>query len=402
MMAAWSLQKTVDAKARTMSASAVSNSKPRARKKLLLVSACILLWAAVVACALELWAVAMLRRGHGILAKHQVDREIRKVAEAFHKDLWAHPWKLYKPHAAVRIDVDGKTYSTTINSFHLRGPEFIRKRGALVIACLGGSTTVNGPTNSETYPAFLEGMLNENSSRPIVVVNAGVSARLSEDYIHQVRILMTNAKPDIVVEYNGANDLCVMLVKKWKDELGPVKRLLARSRFVTYMFEDFLLPDEQQIRDDIRNYTIKHLKQIESLLTSQGVKFAVCSFLQPDVTGAPECWKAFLDHDLRLSWRTGYVTFKSYSRMVDLYNEELRKAFVGSDVRYLPLAESLPLRSDAFIDICHLKPEVIEKKARAIAALLEADGELLGKEKSATDDTGSAEGVSRDGDRRRE
>ena len=348
-------------------------------------TAYVVIWAVVIVCALEFWAAMMLRRGPAILEEHQVKTAIRKVSEAFHTDLWAIPWKVYKPNATVSVVDDGTTYSTTINGIGLRGPELVRTRGARIVVCLGGSTTVNGPSNDATYPALLEGILNESSPRRVVVVNGGVSARLSEDYIHHLRQLMTTAWPDMVVEYNGANDLCVKLIPQWKGRIGLVRRLLAKSRFVSYMFEEQLLPDEKQMRSDIRKYTIAHLKQSAELLTGQGIKFAVCSFLRPELTSESESWKkSYLDHDLRLSWRTGYVTYRSYRRMVDLYNDELRKAFADGEVRYLPLAETLQLRSHEFIDICHLTPVAIEKKARAIAALIAADPQLAASDVSAT------------------
>ena len=55
---------------------------------------------------------------------------------------------------------------------------------------------------------------------------------------------------------------------------------------------------------------------------------------------------------------------------MDIYNEEIKAAFQGSKVTYIPLAESEKFTPEEFVDICHLKSSGIKKKAKALADLL--------------------------------
>jgi hypothetical protein len=57
--------------------------------------------------------------------------------------------------------VGGERFRVEVNSLGFRTHEFAvpKPPGLLRVVCIGGSTTVAGRTNDETYPAHLERML---------------------------------------------------------------------------------------------------------------------------------------------------------------------------------------------------------------------------------------------------
>src|SRR5512139_689953 len=92
--------------------------------------------------------------------------------------LWAVRWQDYQPGAKVDVVVDGERFVVEMNSRGYRTHEFAvpKPDGLVRVVCIGGSTTVAGRTNQETYPAHLERMLRRrHPGLAIEVLNLGVS-----------------------------------------------------------------------------------------------------------------------------------------------------------------------------------------------------------------------------------
>ena len=330
----------------------------------------ICLWILLLPILLECYARLIHYRGMKASAVDSEKLELRQVREAFHPDLWQVPWKAYSPNSSVIFSTDTTEYKVNINSWGFRGEEFEYESSSdFVIACIGGSTTVNGMTDDATYPALLEQFLRYGD-RQVVTINCGISGLGSVDYMLPISTLLQNIQPNIVVEYNAVNDICWYFFSLWNDRLNPIQRVLLRSYFVRYFCGDFFLPDCNTIRNDIREFTIKNLKSTATLLNKHGVNLYVCSFIYPNIDSASNKEYNYLDHNLRYWWRSNHVSYKRYCEIVDIYNEELKAAFHGSKVTYLPLAESYTFSPDEFVDICHMKSSGIRRKAQALANLL--------------------------------
>lgn len=103
------------------------------------------------------------------------------------------------------------TYDYTINSLGFRTPErpFEKPAGVRRIVTLGGSTTVDGFTDAETWPARLEARLNELYGAKgvrVEVINLGVAAAASPASLINLQFVGLEFRPDLVVSYDGVND----------------------------------------------------------------------------------------------------------------------------------------------------------------------------------------------------
>lgn len=111
-----------------------------------------------------------------------------------------------------------------INSCGLRGKEPAKIKGKKRIIILGGSSVfgIGAENDSETFVCMLEKM-----GGSIEVLNAGVIGFLSKQELSYLVASLADYKPDIIIAYNGWNDLFdpwlwlqTRGVKKNKGELG--------------------------------------------------------------------------------------------------------------------------------------------------------------------------------------
>ena len=96
---------------------------------------------------------------------------------AGHRALWRKPWRKYEPGAKLELSAGGELFRIEINSLGYRTREFSETKpaGTVRVLCIGGSTTVAGRTNDETYPALLEARLRRRwPGLPLEVLNLGV------------------------------------------------------------------------------------------------------------------------------------------------------------------------------------------------------------------------------------
>lgn len=327
-----------------------------------------LLWGGAAFVVTEIWfRLSHQARLKEDTARKFVDMDRRKVCEAFHPLLWNGMWKAYRPGARVVHTNESAVYETSINSLGFRGDEEdIPSDDDFVIACLGGSTTVNGRSNNETYPALLEFHLRD-AGWDVRVINCGVSSMKSQDYGSVITNLLKGITPDIVLEYNVVNDICISLIPKWQKELGTIPSLLLRSRFVNDAFGRSFTPNDEVIRDDLRSLTLANLRNLNENLA--GIPLFVSSFVCPQVPKSDPSYRN-LDFEIRHWWTTDYVTYEVYQDMVSIYNELIRTEASTYGLSYVPMAEIMGAKAEDFLDICHLTQAGIEKKAAAMAQAL--------------------------------
>jgi lysophospholipase L1-like esterase len=139
----------------------------------------------------------------------------RTQAAAFHDEIRSLR-KIYRRHAYLNtgpregggVSVFGKR--VTLNRLGYRSPERPRARpdGVARVLLAGGSTTfdVLAPDDASTWPSRLEARLRDGG-RPVEVWNAGFPGWTSQENVISLAIRELDLRPDLVVLYQGINDL---------------------------------------------------------------------------------------------------------------------------------------------------------------------------------------------------
>jgi len=339
-------------------------------KKFFFIVPIICLWSVVILLTLEIWAVFLERDGLSS-AQYSSDWKLRRVREAFDSILWKEPWKEYLPYSTARYSSQGHNYNVSINKYGFRGDDTTKAdTSSYRIACIGGSTTVEGDTNTTTYPAYLQKFLNEGSNNNLIVDNCGVGGLGTDSYRQVMDKYFNNFKPNMVIEYNAVNDICWKIFPYWQKRLSSVQVILLKSRFISRYLGDYFVPDDNRIRSDINKIIIANLISFASHLKSKDVVFSVCSFAYPHPDKMTKEQYALFDKNLRYWWRGKYISYKMYCHIVEIYNEQLKEMAKVQRLSYLPVAEIRLYPADMFFDICHMNDSGIRTKARDIAELI--------------------------------
>ncbi len=285
--------------------------------------------------------------------------------------LWELPFVIYRKHAERRnhIGLLGESEDYRINNYGFRDWDIItpKPEGTFRMLCIGASTTEEGIINALTYPALLETLLNMRFDDNFVdVVNCGVSGMNAMK--HRARMPDYLAlEPDMLVVYNAVNDICHILMRRWIDYAGSARKILRESRFITLYMNRLLLPSDDEIRADIEEFNLSHLRRITREAARQGIPVAVCSFAAPDQQALSRDAYDYYNYQTMQEWGGRYITFDSYLHALALYNAALAQFCRDENVMYIPVAEKLRGGAEIFGDICHLRNPGIQKKAEIIA-----------------------------------
>lgn len=112
----------------------------------------------------------------------------------------------------------------TTNSLGFRGPEVspTPAPGVRRVVVLGGSAVWGASVrDSETIPAYLQPALEKELGQPVEVVNAGVTAATSFEELLRLQAYVLPLHPDIVVVYDGRNDLHFAASPVWDANKTP-------------------------------------------------------------------------------------------------------------------------------------------------------------------------------------
>jgi hypothetical protein len=168
--------------------------------------------ALIAALAGELW-LRLEQRGDASASKRFRDANVffanSLELNAGNTSLWAKPWFRYRPGARAEVVAGGERFVIEINSQGFRTHEFAlpKPSGMVRVVCIGGSTTVAGRTNDETYPALLEAKLRaRHPGLPLEVLNLGVSGVSHEHWLSRLDRVFAY-QPDVVVHYEAVNDI---------------------------------------------------------------------------------------------------------------------------------------------------------------------------------------------------
>ena len=123
-----------------------------------------------------------------------------------------HPYLVGRLKASIKVTKDQKTITTT--DHHTRWTGANSDDDTLIkIGVFGGSTTFGtGVTDEDSWPALLQQRLGENYA----VFNYGITGYSTAENIIQMALIATEKRPQIVIFYEGWND-----IKNYHDkELG--------------------------------------------------------------------------------------------------------------------------------------------------------------------------------------
>ena len=161
-------------------------------------------------------AVLAVFLAEAYLAYHARSRAILP----FYNELY--PYVMFRPHARMAYETDEthKMSHFTRRIFHytngdgFRAPshdyEIPKKKPAtqLRIACLGASAVQLGSTFDTTLPGSLKRLLKQKDpDRDIEVINAAIQSCVSRQSIAHLVFTVGQYEPDIVILYDGANDI---------------------------------------------------------------------------------------------------------------------------------------------------------------------------------------------------
>ena len=143
-------------------------------------------------------------------ARQEINRQ-EANRSVWHPDNKSGRYTKFRPNQ-LRFDKDPETqapFTVTINSRGFRGKEFSdqKRPGVVRVITLGESSTFGFyARDDETYPHYLEQLLNAQCGRAFEVINFGIPHLRSN---HVLSLFLSEAlalQPDVVTYYQGIND----------------------------------------------------------------------------------------------------------------------------------------------------------------------------------------------------
>jgi lysophospholipase L1-like esterase len=275
--------------------------------------------------------------------------------------LWQERWQEYLPGARIDVVAGGVRFVVQMNAEGYRTHEISmpKPKGLVRIVCIGGSTTVAGRTNDETYPSFLERKLRERfPGFPIEVLDLGVSSVTTEYWYARLdRVL--SYEPDVVVQYQAINDISWRDLPRYAQD-HPVQRRLYRSLVLQRLF-----PFRAESLDPYLHDTLETLGATARACHERGVAYLGATFAAPDPARTRGAFRRHLDDNAEFWTRRfpmhGYAT---WAAIVRRYNALYVDFAFRNHIPHALVHERLEDPA-LFIDVCHFTPEGIEKLAQA-------------------------------------
>lgn len=195
--------------------------------------------------------------------------------------------KYYSNQKRFDSDKKGNIFSVRINRMGFRGKDFeiAKPYGVLRVVCLGGSSTLGyGNKDNETYPYYLEEILNKEITglndekiTSAEVINLGIPHLRSDQIFSLFAREAIRLSPDIVTFYEGVNDttrvpldpakletklLIIELCRRWQEE----RNRLNKNR--VYYIKDF-----QKYSEPRAKFFISNISRIEKECRAHNIKF---------------------------------------------------------------------------------------------------------------------------------
>lgn len=282
--------------------------------------------------------------------------------------VWLERWKRYRPGAVVDSDFAGERLQLRINRQGFRGADFDvpKPAGRIRVACIGGSTTVQGWTDDTTYPALLAAALRERHPEwDLDVLNLGVSGTRSHHWLEQQGELL-GFEPDLVIQYDGVNDVAWEHLRTLSKE-RPLRRVANGSLLFASLF-----PIPPAALDPLYERTFANFTQLDTALASRGIAHVVATFAIPDARRLDRGFRAVLDLDVEQQWgrRMRLHRFTDFAALMDRFDERLAAYAAAHGLSLVPLHRELADPA-LFVDTCHMTRAGIAQLAQALLPTVE-------------------------------
>ncbi len=278
------------------------------------------------------------------------------------ESLWEIPWEKYRPGSSLTLDLpSGSKHVVVINSKGFRTREFSEKpEGTVRIIAIGGSTTVQGASNDETYPALLEHELSVLfPDRRIEVLNLGVSGTRSYFWLSRLDELLSY-QPDIVIQYNAINDITRPLL--WEQHFNNSG---VPWFYDSYLYHALFSLQANQFAD-VYDVPINNFYALRNALEANGVRYITATFAVPNPATAEKAFDRYLDQNTKFPWgrALGLYDFDQLHQLINAYNQHFL-ARLASDP--MPVVRMDQAVSDAryFVDVCHMNQAGVALQAKA-------------------------------------
>lgn len=275
---------------------------------------------------------------------------------------WESPFLSYKPY--FKRSAEG----FTTNNFGFRDDDVAvpKPPGVYRILCVGGSTTEEGEANYLTYPNRLEARIRDLfPGTQVEVVNCGITGIQAAGERMRMGDYLA-LEPDLIVYYNGINDICYNMFREAVDKAARWQRILRSSMFINEHLNGALLPSAARLDEMLEKACFRDLQGLCRVAKEHGIPIAFCSFASPDAERLTKEEYDYYAYLTRSHWGGRYVTFASYGRALRVFNEKLKKLCDDNGAMYIPVAEKIKAGADFFGDICHMRPVGIDAKAQIV------------------------------------
>lgn len=244
-----------------------------------------------------------------------------------------------------------------------------KPEGIFRIVCVGGSTTEEGNSNDMSYPNIMERKLKKYfKTENMDVINAGICGIRSFGEVRKIDDFL-NLQPDLLVYYNAVNDICYHYIPDWFKLPNPYKKIIKHSTFLTRIFNRKLLPSDEYIAQYFRENILRNLGAMNCACKKKNIQMAICSFAYPKIKWSNFIARLYYDFNLRNVWISQtdlMITFDTYLKIIQIYNQELKKFCNRENILYIPVAEEFNAGTDHFFDICHMTPIGLDVKTDII------------------------------------
>ena len=257
---------------------------------------------------------------------------------------------------------------------------------AIRINCVGASTTGNYIIYKDreySYPMELESILSDRSNKTYEVNNCGQGGYNSADILVRFLLQSIETKPDIVVLYNGYNDISAYLTPDFKadyshsrvniaDSLWKFRLLdnlpLFRFNFINYMIEAWL---PVNIRNSLLDLVSKGKIDLE-INPEQGLEIFkrntqsfidVCTRNNIRLIMSTFCF--FLHKEVSDS-----KIHCKYEEIVKKENIITRELARLNNIELVDNAGIIPSKEDFFVDTIHFTPEGMKLLASNFADVI--------------------------------
>ena len=176
------------------------------------------------------------------LSKKIDKKNVEKLCQKFY-DLEYEDYQIFPKDGSNVIDNHGFRCNTTISDYRINPElcEFPKQKPSdeYRIFLIGGSTMFSSNNdNAYTASAFLQEKISTSiENKKIHVINAGISGAWSEQEVKLVKHKIIDFEPDLIVVYDGWNDMAEnVTAKNWNENWSEICMLGNEKNFETVIF----------------------------------------------------------------------------------------------------------------------------------------------------------------------